>query len=68
MDALLDGLRPGGEPWTLRVWIGTLIGLVGVAFVARPEGSVSAGHWPGVVALQIASFTWTIGSLYAQSS
>ena len=64
---LLDGLRPGGAPWTPRVWIGTLIGLVGVAFVARPEGSVSAGHWPGVVALQIASFTWTIGSLYAQS-
>ena len=64
---LLDGLRPGGEPWTLRVWIGTLIGLLGVAFVARPEGAVSAGHWPGVVALQIASLSWTIGSLYAQS-
>jgi drug/metabolite transporter (DMT)-like permease len=64
---LLDGLRPGGEPWTVRVWIGTLIGLLGVAFVARPEGNVSAGHWPGVVALQIAAFSWTIGSLYAQS-
>ncbi len=64
---LLDGLRPGGAPWTPRVWIGTLIGLVGVAFVARPEGAVSAGHWPGIVALQIASFSWTIGSLYAQS-
>ena len=64
---LLDGLRPGGEPWTLRVWIGTLIGLVGVGFVARPEGSVSPGHWPGVMALQIAALSWTIGSLYAQS-
>jgi len=64
---LLDGLRPGGEPWTVRVWVGTLVGLVGVAFVARPEGSVTAGHWPGVVALQVASFSWTIGSLYAQS-
>jgi drug/metabolite transporter (DMT)-like permease len=64
---LLDGLRPGGEAWTLRVWIGTLIGLLGVAFVARPEGQVSAGHWPGVLALQIASLSWTIGSLYAQS-
>jgi drug/metabolite transporter (DMT)-like permease len=64
---LLDGLRPGGEPWTLRVWIGTLIGLLGVAFVARPEGHVSAGHWPGVLGLQIAALSWTVGSLYAQS-
>lgn len=64
---LLDGLRPGGEPWTLRVWIGTLIGLLGVAFVARPEGQVSAGHWPGVLGLQIAALSWTVGSLYAQS-
>lgn len=64
---LLDGLRPGGQPWTLRVWLGTLIGLVGVAFVARPEGSVEAGHWGGVVGLTIASLSWTVGSLYAQS-
>jgi drug/metabolite transporter (DMT)-like permease len=40
---------------------------VGVGFVARPEGNVAAGHWPGVVGLQIAAFSWTIGSLYAQS-
>ena len=64
---LLDGLRPGGEPWTLRVWVGTLIGLLGVGFVARPEGNVAAGHWPGVIGLQVASLSWTIGSLYAQS-
>jgi drug/metabolite transporter (DMT)-like permease len=64
---LLDGLRPGGQPWTLRVWIGTLIGLAGVALVARPEGGVSAGHWRGILALQVASLSWTLGSLYAQS-
>jgi drug/metabolite transporter (DMT)-like permease len=64
---LLDGLRPGGQPWTARVWLGTLVGLVGVAFVARPEGSVAAGHWPGVIGLTIASLSWTVGSLYAQS-
>lgn len=64
---LLDGLRPGGQPWTLRVWLGTLIGLVGVACVARPEGQVAAGHWKGILALQVASLAWTIGSLYAQS-
>src|SRR5206468_6937674 len=37
---LFDGLRPGGQPWTFRVWLGTLIGLMGVALVARPEHGV----------------------------
>ncbi len=64
---LLDGLRPGGEPWTVRVWIGTLLGLLGVGFVARPGGGVDSGHWGGVLALTVASLSWTIGSLYAQS-
>ena len=34
---LLDGLRPGGRSWTLRLWIGTAVGLAGVALVARPQ-------------------------------
>ena len=63
---LLDGLRPGGEPWTARVWIGTAVGLAGVALVARPEGEVEPGHWLAIVALQVACLSWTIGSLYAQ--
>jgi drug/metabolite transporter (DMT)-like permease len=64
---VLDGLRPGGQPFTVRVSLGTFIGLCGVVFVARPSGQVAAGHWPGVIALQVASVGWTIGSLYAQS-
>src|SRR5512147_2960663 len=36
---LLDGLRPSGRPWTLRLWIGAAIGLAGVFLVARPEGN-----------------------------
>jgi drug/metabolite transporter (DMT)-like permease len=63
----LDGLRPGGQPWTVRVWVGTLIGLLGVALVALPEGGVQAGHWLAVMALQVACISWTVGSLYAQS-
>ena len=50
----LDGLRPGGQPWTGRVWLGTVLGLLGVALVVRPEGSIPAGHWPGVAALAAA--------------
>ena len=64
---LLDGLRPGGKPWTARVWVGTLIGLLGVALVARPEGALTAEHWKGILGLQVAAITWTIGSLYVQS-
>jgi drug/metabolite transporter (DMT)-like permease len=63
---LLDGLRPGGQPWTARVWIGTAIGLAGVALVARPEAGVEAGHWPAILGLQVACLAWTVGSLYAQ--
>lgn len=62
-----DGLRPGGQPWTTRVWVGTAVGLLGVVLVARPEGGVAPGHWPGIVALQVASLSWTAGSLYSQS-
>jgi drug/metabolite transporter (DMT)-like permease len=62
---LLDGLRPGGQPWTLRVWLGTGVGLVGVALVAHPEAPL-AGYWKGVVALEVACLTWATGSVYAQ--
>jgi drug/metabolite transporter (DMT)-like permease len=64
---LLDGLRPGGRPWTARAWTGTLIGLLGVAFVARPERGMEGGHWAAIGALQIACLSWAIGSLYAQN-
>ncbi len=64
---LLDGLRPGGQPWTVRVWLGTVIGLAGVALVARPEGALDPAHLWGIVALQVASLSWTAGSLFAQS-
>jgi drug/metabolite transporter (DMT)-like permease len=64
---LLDGLRPGGQPWTARVWVGTIVGLAGVALVARPQGAVDRSHWLAIVALQAACLAWTVGSLYAQS-
>jgi drug/metabolite transporter (DMT)-like permease len=63
----LDGLRPGGQRWTPALWAGTLIGLGGVALVARPEGGIQAGHWGAVIALQFGTISWAVGSLYAQS-
>jgi drug/metabolite transporter (DMT)-like permease len=64
---LLDGLRPGGQPWTARVWVGTIVGLAGVALVARPEGEMDRARWLAIMALQAACLSWTVGSLYAQS-
>jgi drug/metabolite transporter (DMT)-like permease len=63
----LDGLRDGGQPWTLRVWLGTFLGLAGVVLVARPEGGVAPGHWPGIIALQVATIAWSLGALYSQA-
>lgn len=65
---LLDGLRPGGVPWTLRGWFGTALGLLGVFLVARPGGEPGAApHLLGILALQFASVAWTIGALYSKS-
>lgn len=65
---LLDGLRPGGQPWTARVWVGTFVGLAGVTLVARPSSGIAAGYWPAILGLQVACLAWTAGSLYAQST
>ena len=63
-----DGLRPGGKAWTTRVWIGTAVGLLGVALVARAGGGgVGPGHWGAILALEGATLCWTAGALYSQS-
>jgi drug/metabolite transporter (DMT)-like permease len=63
----LDGLRPGGQAWTTRAWLGTAIGLLGVFLVARPEGGDWSAHVAGILALQVATIAWTIGALYSQA-
>ena len=63
----LDGLRPGGQLWTHTRWVGTLIGLGGVFLVARPDGGIQPGHWGAIIALQIGTISWAVGSVYAQS-
>jgi len=64
---LFDGFRATGQRWSVRVWTGTLIGLLGVVLVARPEGGIDPGHWSSIFALQAATLAWTAGTLYAQS-
>jgi drug/metabolite transporter (DMT)-like permease len=65
---LFEGLRPGGQAWTLRGWLATAVGLVGVALVARPSSAIAPpGYLAGVAALLFASVAWTVGALYSQS-
>jgi drug/metabolite transporter (DMT)-like permease len=64
---LFDGMRKGGQPWSARVWAGTVVGLMGVALVTRPTGGLGSGHWAAVMALQVATLSWAFGSLYSQS-
>lgn len=63
----LDGLRRGGERWTLRVWIGVAVGLLGVALIARPHESAGAGHWTGIAALVAGALVWSLGALHVKS-
>jgi drug/metabolite transporter (DMT)-like permease len=65
---VLDRFRAGGQAWSFRVWLGTFVGLAGVALLARPEGTVAGGHWRGIVALQVATLSWAVGSLWSQST
>ena len=64
---LFDGFRATGQRWSVRVWTGTLIGLLGVVLVARPQGGIDPAHWTSILALQCATLAWTAGTLYAQS-
>lgn len=64
---LIEGVRPGGERWTLRLWLGGVVGLVGVGFVARPEGPLANDHLLAAAWLTFASVTWAAGAIYSQT-
>jgi len=63
---LVDGLRPGGQPWTVGGWIAVVLGLVGVALIARPGSDAAVAPLAGIAALQTAAFSWTLGAVYSQ--
>ncbi len=64
---VLDWLRPGGarpRPW---VGVGLLIGIAGVALLARGHGEHhEAAYGWSVAALMIASISWAWGSLFSR--
>lgn len=63
-------VRNGERPPT-RTWIGLIVGFAGIGVLVWPDltagGSGGRGFLAGVLALQAACLTWSIGSAYSRS-
>lgn len=66
---LLEWLRPGGRAPRPSVWVGVLVGLIGVALLmGTPPTTGGRQYTIGLVVLVLASVAWAIGSLYSRSA
>jgi len=68
---LIDALRPGGRRPGWAAAVGVLVGFAGVIILIRPAssgGSVGSVDLAGAAALAVASFLWSIGSLYSRNA
>jgi drug/metabolite transporter (DMT)-like permease len=67
--ALLDWARPGGKRPALYIWVGIVVGFVGVTLLVTGRNSAGASvtrnPW-GVAALVVAGFSWAAGSLWSR--
>jgi drug/metabolite transporter (DMT)-like permease len=68
--AAVEAAFPDGERLSGRVVAGLIIGFSGIVLLAWPDLTVGGreGRWfiAGVVALQIGSFGWSLGSAYSR--
>jgi drug/metabolite transporter (DMT)-like permease len=67
---LMDTLRPGGIRPSGGVWLGLVVGLVGIAILIGP-GNLAGGppvHAFGAAMVIAASFAWAFGSLYSRTA
>jgi drug/metabolite transporter (DMT)-like permease len=66
----VEAFLPDGERFNARTTAGLLIGFLGIVVLVWPEldlGDAGAGQFlAGIVALQIASFGWALGSSYSR--
>lgn len=66
---LMEWLRPGGRPPRPSVWVGVLVGLMGVGLLmGAPTPTGGDRYTVGVVVLVLASVAWAVGSLYSRSA
>ena len=65
---LVDWLRPNGTRPGGRVVMGLALGLAGLLVLIGPDAMMGAGRidYAGVAALVLASFTWSVGSVYSR--
>jgi drug/metabolite transporter (DMT)-like permease len=68
--AAVEAFMPKGERLTGAVVVGLLMGFVGIVVLVWPELTLGSGassqFVAGVIALQIASFGWALGSSYSK--
>ena len=67
----IESLRPGGEKPTLKVAIGLLLGIGGVALMIGPgelSHEIGALHPMGLIALPFGALLWSLGSVYSKSA
>lgn len=65
----LESLIGKGEKWNRKMILGLLVGFVGVCLLVLPElknTDWNRGYLIGIIALQIASAAWALGSLYSK--
>ena len=65
---LVDWLRPNGTRPGARVVMGLVLGLAGLVVLIGPDAIMGGGRidYAGVAALVLASFTWSVGSVYSR--
>jgi drug/metabolite transporter (DMT)-like permease len=65
---LVDWLRPNGTRPGARVVMGLALGLAGLFVLIGPDAILGGDRidYFGVAALVVASFTWSVGSVYAR--
>src|SRR4030095_13476751 len=66
----VEAFMPDGERLRPSVVLGLLIGFTGILTLAWPEltlgSAASRGFLVGLLALQVASFGWSLGSSYSR--
>lgn len=66
---LIDALLPHGKRASLLTIVGVLLGFAGIALlVAHPEPESGRPDLWGIATLILASFLWSVGSLYARDA
>lgn len=66
----IDAIFPGGEPFSLRKWVGLGVGFSGIVLLVWPditlEGADGRMVLLGILALQVACAGWAIASSYTK--